>query len=107
MSYPSGPPKALNGATALVVVQVPSVPQPKSKPAMFVPTVQPKSTNKSRASCVSCGLCRVGPLTVLELSGGILPRYETFGDTCSRDEACQGQEGQERVHGDKEPLGNE
>lgn len=36
-AYPSGPFKVVSGGTALVISQVPSVPQPKSKPAMFVP----------------------------------------------------------------------
>lgn len=37
VAYPSGPFKAVSGGTALVMSQVPSVPHPKSKPAMLVP----------------------------------------------------------------------
>lgn len=36
-TYPSGPFKAVSGGTALVMSQVPSVPHPKSNPAILVP----------------------------------------------------------------------
>lgn len=37
-THPSGPPRALRGGTALLMSHVPSIPQPKSKPAMLTPT---------------------------------------------------------------------